>query len=77
MPGLRKKPLKNGRNAAHSVLPFPIEFRSIKVKRLFLFLAAHFGRPWTKRLEISGLDLGSTKQAASPGSVRCEIAFGK
>jgi hypothetical protein len=32
--------------------------RSIKVKRLFLFLAAHFGYPWTKRLELSGLDLG-------------------
>jgi hypothetical protein len=32
--------------------------RSIKVKRLFLFLAAHFGYSWTKRLEIDGLDLG-------------------
>ena len=33
--------------------------RSIKVKRLFLFLAAHFGYPWTKRLETAGLNLGS------------------
>ena len=33
--------------------------RSIKVKRLFLFLAAHFDYPWAKRLETSGLDLGS------------------
>jgi len=33
--------------------------RSIKVKRLFLFWSAHFGYPWSKRLEIPGLDLGS------------------
>jgi Transcriptional regulator, AbiEi antitoxin, Type IV TA system len=33
--------------------------RSIKVKRLFLFLAAHFDYPWTRRLETAGLDLGS------------------
>ena len=33
--------------------------RNIKVKRLFLFLAAHFGYPWAKRLEVAGLDLGS------------------
>ncbi len=32
---------------------------SIKVKRLFLFLAAHFDYPWAKRLDTSGLDLGS------------------
>ncbi len=32
--------------------------RSIKVKRLFLFLAAHFSYPWTHRLETAGLDLG-------------------
>ncbi len=33
--------------------------RNIKVKRLFLFLAAHFGFPWAKRLETAGLDIGS------------------
>lgn len=33
--------------------------RNIKVKRMFLFLAAHFGFPWAKRLETAGLDLGS------------------
>ena len=33
--------------------------RSIKIKRLFLFLAAHFDYPWAKRLEAAGLDLGS------------------
>jgi hypothetical protein len=32
---------------------------SIKVKRLFLFLAVHFGYPWANRLETAGLDLGS------------------
>jgi len=32
--------------------------RSIKVKRLFLFLSAHFDYPWANRLETAGLDLG-------------------
>ncbi|MFZ1985998.1 MAG: type IV toxin-antitoxin system AbiEi family antitoxin domain-containing protein [Desulfatitalea sp.] len=32
--------------------------RSIKVKRLFLFLAAHFDYPWAKRLETADLNLG-------------------
>jgi hypothetical protein len=32
--------------------------RSIKVKRVFLFLADHFGYPWANRLETAGLDLG-------------------
>ncbi|MBA3027365.1 MAG: hypothetical protein FP816_00910 [Desulfobacteraceae bacterium] len=32
--------------------------RSIKVKRLFLFLASHFDYPWTKRLDTDELDLG-------------------
>lgn len=32
--------------------------RSIKVKRLFLFLASHFGYPWANRLETADLDLG-------------------
>ena len=33
--------------------------RSIKVKRIFLFLAAHFDYPWAKRLNTASLDLGS------------------
>ncbi len=32
--------------------------RSIKVKRLFLFLATHFDYPWAKRLETATLNLG-------------------
>ena len=32
--------------------------RSIKVKRIFLFLATHFGYPWAKRLETANVDLG-------------------
>lgn len=32
--------------------------RNIKVKRLFLFLATHFGYPWMKKIETAGLDLG-------------------
>ena len=32
--------------------------RSIKVKRLFLFLADHFGYPWVNRLETGSVDLG-------------------
>jgi hypothetical protein len=32
--------------------------RSVKVKRLFLFFAEHFGYPWASRLETTGLDLG-------------------
>lgn len=32
--------------------------RNIKVKRIFLFLAAHFNYPWAKRLNTANLDLG-------------------
>jgi hypothetical protein len=32
--------------------------RSIKVKRIFLFLATHFSYPWAKRLETANVDLG-------------------
>ena len=32
--------------------------RSIKVKRIFLFLASHFNYPWVKKLETAALDLG-------------------
>ena len=32
--------------------------RSIKVRRIFLFLTDHFNYPWAKRLQTIGLDLG-------------------
>ncbi len=32
--------------------------RSIKVRRIFLFLADHFKYPWAKRLQTTALDLG-------------------
>jgi hypothetical protein len=32
--------------------------RSIKVKRLFLFLADHFNYPWARRLKTDSFDLG-------------------
>lgn len=32
--------------------------RSIKVRRIFLFLADHFNYPWANRLETAALDLG-------------------
>jgi len=32
--------------------------KSIKVKRLFLFLSAHFDFPWAKQLDTASLDLG-------------------
>lgn len=41
--------------------------RSIKVKRLFLFLAVHFDYPWAKRLDTSGLDLGSGNRQVVKG----------
>ena len=31
---------------------------SIKVRRLFLYLAEHHGHPWFERLDVAALDLG-------------------
>lgn len=36
--------------------------RSLKVKRLFLFLSAHHHYPWTEKLDRSGIDLGKGKR---------------
>lgn len=41
--------------------------RSIKVKRIFLFLADHFNYPWAKRLEMEDLALGSGNRQVVKG----------
>ena len=43
------------------------ECRSIKVRRIFLFLADHFDYPWVKRLETTALDLGSGNRQVVKG----------
>jgi hypothetical protein len=35
---------------------------SLKVKRLFLFLSAHYRYPWTEKLDRSAIDLGKGKR---------------
>lgn len=40
---------------------------SIKVKRLFLALAARHGHAWFKHLDLSGVDRGKGKRALFPG----------
>ena len=37
--------------------------QSVKVKRLFLFLAERHNHAWFKRLDVSGVDLGAGKRA--------------
>lgn len=41
--------------------------RSIKVKRLFLFMADQFSYPWISRIEKNQLDLGSGKRVVVKG----------
>jgi len=41
--------------------------RSIKVKRVFLFLATHFNYPWVKKLEMADLALGSGNRQVVKG----------
>ncbi len=41
--------------------------RSIKVKRLFLYLAEYYAHPWFKRLDLSNVDLGSGKREIIKG----------
>lgn len=36
--------------------------RSLKVKRLFLFLSSHYRYPWTEKLDRSAFDLGKGKR---------------
>jgi len=41
--------------------------RSIKVKRLFMFLAEHHNHPWVKRLDLSKVDFGKGKRMLVKG----------
>ena len=43
--------------------------RSIKVKRLFLYLADFYAHPWFKRLDLSNIDLGSGKREIIKGGM--------
>lgn len=38
-----------------------------KAKRLFLFLANHYGYPWTKRVDMDAVDLGRGKRMVTRG----------
>lgn len=49
--------------------------RSIKVKRLFLFMAQQQGQPWVSKLDVSKLDLGKGKRMIVPGG-RLDATFG-
>ena len=40
--------------------------RSIKVKRLFMFMAEKHGHPWVSDLDVSRLDLGKGKRMIVP-----------
>lgn len=42
---------------------------SVKVKRLFLYLAEKAGHAWLKHLDRSGVDFGSGKRSIAPGGV--------
>lgn len=41
--------------------------RNIKAKRLFLFLAARQGEPWSRKLDIARIELGSGKRMVTRG----------
>ena len=41
--------------------------RSVKVKRLFMFLAEECGHPWVKRLDLSKVDFGKGKRTIVKG----------
>jgi hypothetical protein len=38
-----------------------------KTKRLFLFLAGHYGYPWAKRVDVDAIDLGRGKRLVTRG----------
>jgi len=40
---------------------------SVKVKRLFMYLAEHFDHPWVKRLDLSKVDFGRGKRMLAGG----------
>jgi hypothetical protein len=42
---------------------------SVKVKRLFLYMAEKAGHAWVKHLDRSKVDLGSGKRSVAPGGV--------
>ena len=42
---------------------------SVKVKRLFLFMAEKAGHSWTKHLKADKIDLGKGKRSIAPGGV--------
>ena len=42
---------------------------SVKVKRLFLYMAEKAGHAWVKHLDLSKVDLGSGKRSFTPGGV--------
>ena len=44
-----------------------VRCRSVKTKRLFLYLAEAAGHPWLRRLDISTIDLGSGKRVIVKG----------
>lgn len=41
--------------------------RNIKVKRLFLFLATRQGEPWSRKLDVARIELGSGKRMVTRG----------
>jgi hypothetical protein len=49
--------------------------RSIKVKRLFLFMAQQQGQPWVSKLDVSALDLGKGKRMIVQGG-RLDATYG-
>jgi hypothetical protein len=69
MPTYNEAKLKN-LLAAHlpgTILVAPWQCRSIKVKRLFLYMAGKAGHDWRKRLDISALDLGKGDRSVTKG----------
>lgn len=47
--------------------PLLVDCRSVKVKRLFMYLAEIHNHPWMKRLETSNIDFGSGKRSVVKG----------
>ncbi len=51
------------------VQPLLEQCRSVKVKRLFLFMAEHARHPWVRHLDISRVKLGAGKRHLADGGV--------
>ena len=43
--------------------------RSVKVKRLFLFMAEHAGHPWVKHLDLTKIETGAGVRSLADGGV--------